>query len=246
MLKIDLSAMCTCISKNVVLLLLSMGVSGSGLAFELSDVADPPDANVTYVGEVVQNGLPLQMKQFTVEQSVSEVLSFYKQRWSDTANTQENVPHYIEKRAGQWRVLSKVEGTSSVVVQVKDGPTRGITEGLVSVTDLSKKKEVSQLSHSFPRLTDTELLSSTESVDNGRLATTLMLVNNYSIDDNSDYYRSQMDEQGWSFLRGGVQNNVSMLHFAKDGQQCEIAVSPMDNGKTVVFANVVESNEDGQ
>ena len=243
--KTDLSAMCPCVNKIVLLLLFSMGVVSSGLAFELSDVADPPDSNVTYVGEVVQNGLPLEMKQFTVEHPISEVLSFYKQRWSNTAETHENVPHYIEKRAGQWRVLSKIEGTSSVVVQVKEGVTGGVTEGFISVTDLSRKKEISQLSHAFPRLTDTELISSTESVDNGRLATTLMLVNNYSVDENSDYYRSRMDEQGWNFLRGGVQNNVSMLHFAKDGQQCEIAVSQMDDGKTVVFANFVESNEDG-
>jgi hypothetical protein len=207
-------------------------------------VADPPEASVTYVGSVVQNGLPLQMKQFSVNQSLAEVFSFYKQRWSDTENYKENVPYFIEKEVGEWRILSKMEDHCSVVVQAKP-VSGGATEGFISVSDLSQKKQVTELTSTFPRLVDSELLSTTESEDSGRLATTMMLTNNYSVEDNKSYYRSSMDEQGWNFMRGGIHNNVAMLYFYKEEQQCEIVISQSDDGKTIIFANVVQLNEDG-
>jgi hypothetical protein len=156
---------------------------------------------------------------------------------------QKNVPDYIEKQVGEWQVLSKMEGSSSVVVQVKPGQ-KAKTEGFISVSDLSAKTNISEYGSSFPRIAESDLISSTDSVDDGRLATTLIIRNNYSVDDNSQYYRSHMDVQGWTFLRGGIQSNVSMLHFAKSDQQCEIAISKADDGKTVIFANIVRINKD--
>ncbi|MCU7920998.1 MAG: hypothetical protein KZQ95_21960 [Candidatus Thiodiazotropha sp. (ex Epidulcina cf. delphinae)] len=213
-------------------------------AYDIADVADPPGATMTYIGDVVQNGLPLQMKQFTADYPVAELLGFYKQRWSETADHRENIPPYIEKKVGEWRVLSKVEETSSIVVQVKEAES-GSAEGFISVTDLSRPEASSQWLKAFPRLRDSELISSTESVDKGRSATTLVIVNDYSVADNRDYYRANMDALGWSYLRGGTKNNVSMLYFMKENQQCEIAVTQADDGKTVIFANLVETKENG-
>ncbi|MCU7876930.1 MAG: hypothetical protein KZQ84_09040 [Candidatus Thiodiazotropha sp. (ex Lucinoma borealis)] len=227
-----------------MLLLLSVFCAiDASYAYTLADIEDPLDARVTYVGDVIQNGLPMQMKQFSVDYTAAELMAFYKQRWSDTAHHQENIPDYIEKNVGEWRILSKVDESSSVVVQVKTANNGASSEGFISVTDLSGRKETNQWLSNFPRLRDSQLISSTESVDKDRSATTLIITNDYSVDENSDYYRSNLDKLGWRYLRGSVRNNVSMLHFAKDGQQCEITVTEADDGKTVIFANVIEVNE---
>ncbi|MCU7841057.1 MAG: hypothetical protein KZQ94_16965 [Candidatus Thiodiazotropha sp. (ex Troendleina suluensis)] len=229
--------------KSIVLLLSVFCTVSAAHAYTIADVKDPPGARVTYVGDVIQNGLPMQMKQFSADYTMAELLGFYKQRWSDAAHSQENIPAYIEKKVGEWQILSKVDESSSVVVQVKIANDGVSSEGYISVTDLSKKKETNQWLSNFPRPRDSQLISSTESVDKGRSATTLIIVNNFSVDENSEYYRSNMDALGWNYQRGGVKNNISMLHFFKDRQQCEITVTEADDGKTVIFANLIEINE---
>ncbi|MEW8624460.1 MAG: hypothetical protein AB2551_01740 [Candidatus Thiodiazotropha sp.] len=228
---------------SVFVVALCLIVSGAqAIALDISDIENPPGADVVYVGNVIQNGLPLQIKQFSVNSPLVEVFAFYKQRWSDTKNYDGNVPDYIEKQVGEWHILSKMEEHYSIVVQAKTGDA-SITEGFISVSDLSQKTEDSELTSSFPKLIDSKLLSTTESNDSGRKATTLMITNNHSIEDNNRFYRSSMDEQGWNYKRGAIRDNVAMLHFVKQTQQCEIAISQSDDGKTVIFVNVVELNE---
>jgi hypothetical protein len=211
-------------------------------AYDIHDVADPPTASVIYVGDVVQNGLPMQMKQFSTDLSVTELLAFYKQRWSDVSKQQDNVPDYLEKQAGEWYVLSKMESSKSVVVQAKRS-SQGITEGFISVTDMSRVRQPNQWSSEFPRMHDTQLVSNTESFDKGRLAYTLVLYNEHSVSENRDYYRNSMDSDGWQYTRGGKQSNTAMLYFKKDKWHCDIAVTEADDGKTIIFANLVEINE---
>ncbi|MEW8248414.1 MAG: hypothetical protein AB2768_20530, partial [Candidatus Thiodiazotropha endolucinida] len=158
----------------------SIAFSSACFAYDIHDVADPPIASVIYVGEVVQNGMPLQMKQFSTESSLTEVLAFYKQRWSDISKHQNNVPSYLEKHVGEWHVLSKMETDKSVVVQARK-TNRGSTEGYISVSDISRTTKPNRWSSEFPRIQGTQLLSNTESIDKGRVAYTLVLFNDYSV-----------------------------------------------------------------
>jgi hypothetical protein len=212
-------------------------------AFDISSVEDPPDSTVIYVGDVVQNGLPIQMKQFDTIRSPREVLDFYKLRWSDTRNYKENTPQYIEKKVGDWLVLSKMEGNNSVVVQIQETNGNHST-GFISVSDVSRPQKISDEAVNFPRLSDSELLSSTESIDNGKYATTIIMINNHTIIDNSEYYKVSMSNSGWVYTNSKYNENVSTMYFSKNTHHCEIAIAQADDGKTVIFANVVESNQD--
>ncbi|MGD9168671.1 MAG: hypothetical protein PVI97_01245 [Candidatus Thiodiazotropha sp.] len=219
-----------------------IAVSNGCHAYNIHDIADPPAASVTYVGDVIQNGLPMQMKQFKTELSVTELLAFYKQRWSDISTKQDNVPHYLEKEAGEWFVLSKIESGKSVVVQVKKTGNR-MTEGFISVTDITDIREPNHWSNDFPRLQGTQLMSNTESVDKGRNAYTLVLYNKLSVSENRDFYRDNMYSDGWQYARGGEKSSTTMLYFKKDKWHCDITVTEADDGKTIIFANLVEINE---
>ncbi len=213
-------------------------------ALSVSDINDPPGASVTYVGEMVQNGLPMQIKQFTTDATIGEVLAYYKQRWADVAKHQENVPDYIEKQAGEWRILTKMEASNSVVVQLRKSD-QGDTEGFISVTDLSRVEEPNKWSSDFPRMLGSQLVSNTESYDKGRRAYTLVIINDHSVEENIDYYRSSMDSEGWHYSRGGSKDNTLMLHFTREGWLCDMTMTAADDGKTVIFANLVEMNGNG-
>lgn len=220
----------------------SIVFSSACLAYDIHDVADPPVTSVIYVGEVVQNGMPLQMKQFSTESSVTEVLAFYKQRWSDISRHQKNVPAYLEKHVGEWHVLSKMETDKSVVVQVRKS-NRGSTEGYISVSDISRATKPNRWSSEFPRIQGTQLLSNTESIDKGRVAYTLVLFNDYSVHVNRDYYRDNMHADGWQYARGSEKTKTAILYFRRDKWHCDISVTEADDGKTIIIANLVEMNE---
>lgn len=224
------------------LMLCVFTISNACHAYDIHDVADPPAALVTYVGDVIQNGLPIQMKQFSTEASVTELLAFYKQRWSDASNQHENVPSYLEKQAGDWYVLSKMEGNNSVVVQARKA-NQGMTEGYISVTDMSDIREQNHWSSDFPRMHGTKILSNTEALDKGRVAYTLVLYNEHSVRENRDYYRDNMSSSGWQYTRGGERSKTTMLYFKNETLRCEIAISSADDGKTIIFANLVDINE---
>jgi hypothetical protein len=216
--------------------------AGISHAFSLADVASPPDSNTTYVGNMVHNGLPLEILQFTSSQSVAELLAFYKQRWSDVSKRKDSAPAYIEKHVGGWSILSKIEASKNVVLQVKSA-SGGTAEGFISVSDFSESKAPEQWVEEFPRMHGSELISNTASEEKGRQAYTLIFVNDHSVSENNEFYRVSMDGYGWRYSRGGVKDNVSMLHFLNDDWYCDIALSEADDGKSVILANLVEMNE---
>jgi hypothetical protein len=210
-------------------------------AFGLADVAQPPDSSTTYVGNMVHNGLPMEILQFTSSHSVAELMAFYKQRWSDVSKRKDNVPSYIEKHVGGWSILSKIEATKNVVVQIKPASS-GAAEGFISVSDFFETKAPEQWVEEFPRMHGSELISNTASQDKGRQAYTLIFVNDHPVSENNEFYRVNMDGLGWRYSRGGVKDNISMLHFLNDDWYCDITLSQAEDGKSVILTNLVELN----
>ena len=223
---------------RLLIVILCCTLSSFAWGFDISRVAEPPEAKTVYVGDVVQNGIPMQMKQFSSSLTTGEVLSYYRINWADNTKVKENVPAFIEKEAGDWSIISKLEGNYSVVVQVKTQQSGG-SEGVISVSNLTRPPGISELSKKFPKLGGTQLISSTESRDGGKHATTLILVNEFSVDSNDAFYRSRMTAEGWRLVRGGVRDGTATMLFNKQGQQCEMAVSEGERGDSVIIANIV-------
>ena len=120
-------------------------------AFDISKVVEPPEAKTTFVGSVVQNGIPMQMKQFSSNLTPGEVIGYYKHNWTDNRRTNSNVPTTIVKEAAEWMIISKTENRHSVVVQVKSRQGGG-AEGFISVSNLTKPPKQGLQAKKFPRL----------------------------------------------------------------------------------------------
>lgn len=213
----------------------------STYAYSLSDVEEPPASRLTYVGKMVHNGLPMEVLQFVSDFSVSELKAFYKQSWKDVAKRGDGLPSYIEKHVGEWTILSKIEASSNVVVQIKESSER-VAEGFISVSDIEQRKETGPWVSDFPSIQGSSLVSSTESDENGRRAYTLILINEHSLAENNDFYQLEMDAQGWRISRQGESGNVFMMHYLKDNWRCDMAMSEAEDGKSVIIVNLVELN----
>ncbi len=169
-------------------------------AFDISNVAEPPKSNTVFVGEVLQNGFPVQIKQFYSKLRPVEILSYYKHRWLDNRKTQKNVPNVIERKVAEWTVLSKQKGLYNIVIQVKKDGHAG-TEGLISILKIVPSQKTGSMVKIFPRLGGTTLISSTESKDGSKHAMTLILKNSYSVNSNDAFYRAKMEAEEWGLVR---------------------------------------------
>jgi len=211
-------------------------------AIDVSEVGRPPDTETVYIGNVIQNGVPMQMEQIRSSLAPEELLAFYKQKWADNTTTMRKTPVFLEKEAGPWKILSKLDGKYNIVVQIKDNQGHG-SEGYISVSDLTQPPEISRIQKEFPRLGGTKLVSSTQARDEGKIATTLILRNEYSVDSNDAFYRSELTANGWRLIHGELRDGSAVMLFDKRNQQCELAVSREGYGDSVIFANITESSK---
>ncbi len=201
------------------------------------DVAVPEGAAVTWVApEIEQSGIPLQIQQLKSGQSVEQVLNFYRTEWADAGNG--DSPGFIEKAVGEWNVISRLDGGTNIVIQVK-AAADGSTEGFLSVADVTGAAKESEISQDFPRLSGSELISSTASRDPGKSATTLILRNRFSVSSNTSFYQSRMPSKGWQQVHAVRAQGADILLFNKNGNSLEVAVTQDSDGITVVLANFV-------
>ncbi|HHJ14796.1 MAG TPA: hypothetical protein ENJ79_10575 [Gammaproteobacteria bacterium] len=197
----------------------------------------PPGAQAAWVAQqAVQNGVPVEIQRLELSGSVEDVLAYYRTRWADPVDS--DAPGYIERQAGGWRIISRLEGDRQTVVQLRRMPQGGV-EGFVSRADLSATPASNRATREFPRKSGTRLVSSTESPDGAGKATTIMLINRFSVAANVRFYQRQMGFRGWRVVHASQAEGTAVLLFNKPGKRCEIAVSH-DRGRTVIMANLQE------
>lgn len=207
---------------------------GNTAAFELQELATPPETTLSWVGkDIVQNGMPMQIIELRSTLSVEEIKAFYRQDWLSYHRVGERSS--VQRRVGQWDILSTLIDNHNVVVQLKqDG---GLTTGFLSTHPLDLEPEPSQVSEKFPRKWGTELISSTESNDAGVVATTLVLQNQYTVRENKLFYEAELVRNGWSMARSTINTGTVVMLFNRSSGALELAMRREDNN-TLIFANV--------
>lgn len=194
------------------------------------------DMKVSWVGEeVTHNGFPMQIQQFHSSNSAEAVLSFYRSQWVESVG--EGMPGFVENQVGEWRTISRLESGKNTVIQLKASHKGGV-EGYISVMDTAGTGEVNKITSSFPKMSDTELISSTESTDSGVKATTIILKNTHSISSNSDFYVSSMKNQNFSLAHQSKDEGTKVLFFNGRGFRVEITISPSNDGSSLILANI--------
>lgn len=212
-------------------------VAGAG---DLSELVLPPGASTVWIGEnIEQNGVPMQIQALTSSASVDQVLSFYRSQWENSADP--DIPGFVENQVGEWQTISQLENDLQTVIQIKASSSGGV-EGFVSQIDIRATPGSNRTTRNFPRKNGSQLISSTESNDSGKTATTILLMNTFSVASNTSFYQSQMPGKGWSLAYARNHSGVSMMLFNRSGRSCEIAISKdRGRGRTIVMANILIS-----
>lgn len=220
------------ILRSSVLMALIIGCT-SGWASIPTDSA----MSLTWVGqEVNHNGYPVTILHFTSNKSVEQTLEFYRSTWQNPV--EEGSPGFLENSIDQWRVISRLKGSESWVVQVKSG-AHGGAQGFISQMNLSASEKIPAGVPKFPRMAGSILISHTST--DGKVAggVTLVIKNQYSVTQNAEFYKQKMKESGMELAHGDTASDNVTLFFAGGDENVDVAVGNAEDGGSVIFANII-------
>ena len=190
--------------------------------FEISDVS--PDTT-TY-------GMNFNIRKFETREQASTVVDFYQQKWGEQA---------VVTEYGQWIMVGKNTGKQFYNVQVQTGVSG--SWGYLSISDLPERieKEDYELpgQRRFPHMSGSRILNDKQHKDIGKSARTILLVNNFSVSANGQYYLNYYQGKKWSLL---ADNKNSKMHtrvmtFQKGSKVVTLTIAKVEKHTNVV-ANI--------
>ncbi len=215
-------------------ILLAFALFQQAIAVELPP---PPHARVQSVaGSSSALGMRLEVRRFSADQTVEQVLDFYRGEWE----------RYNEVDLPPWRMIGRVEGEHYLNVQVQpDGD--GGSWGYLSIGNLpgrlaDGRQGVNLDRTRFPMMSGSTLINDQVDDDPGKTGRTLLISNNFSAGANRTYYRNHFRSQGWRELMDQAVNpsrGEYALFYQRGNQTVALTIQRVKDA-TVVVANHVE------
>ena len=196
---------------------------------------DFPEHAKAYVvaANMKYNGVPMKIWEFRTGQKVEQILSFYKETWSEEQNAKAGRPEYIEYDIGPWKVVSKLEEGFQTTVQVmKINKTSAVA--VVGMSKLLEEGEVAEKPAIYVP-DGSEVISVLEAVDNGSPSTTLLARNKMSKKANFDRYFSHFSSKGWNRVGGDERGQTnSVLIMKKRGSELSLTFNRAEGATEIV------------
>ena len=194
----------------------------------------PPDSKINRPGDdMVVNGIPMEIRQFTSKRSVEEVLQFYRDFWPE--GTPEK-PGYTETDILEpWQIITRVENGYLMTVQVTQDGDSG-SSGLLGMSRLPDPENLPKLGKGFPKLSGSNVTNDIVSRDIGKDGRTLQLMNKFSVERNANFYINHFTGQGYGIdldqpISGGDTHN---LRFSNGSKNVTIVIHRTNNGSVVI------------
>ncbi len=199
--------------------------------FSLATTPLPPHSRLLLVGEqLVHNGSAVAIARFRSDLDVEGVLGFYRDRWQST----DERPGYVEDEIEQWRVISRFEEGSNLVLQLTPDE-RGGSAGLLSILDVDGAgRPVAGID--LPP--GSEVLSTTESRDGVRNASTWMIRSHARPGEVAGFYADHFRRSGWHVVRDGSRDTPAVVLMSSPAGTVEITAASDTDGTFVVVNRV--------
>lgn len=224
--------------KYVLGLSIALTAAAAAAAGDWPVIERPPHAEVEWVARDMRlNGVPMRIQRFSAKAGVQEVLGYYRARWGSAQERRT-----VENTVGPWSVIGRRVGDYYLTVQVK--PVDHLrSEGFLAVSRLPVFEPQRPPGEGFPRLGDSAVVSDLESNDDGKAGRTLVIRNYFSVQANTEFYRSQLAAQGWredpGYGRVAAHPHIDgqALYFRRGNEALHIVVNA-NRGVTTVLANL--------
>lgn len=215
--------------------MLAAGICASAIAEERA--VPCPEFPTPHVGQLLwvaenmrMNGIPMQIKELTTDQTPQQVLAFYKRRWSDAP------PFFHEYEVNGMQAIATLRNGCFYTVQVKaDG--RG-AKALLGVSTKPDGGQVKTPGAGFPNMAGSKVLNDIDHYDAGKTGRTILLMNAYSPDANLNFYRRTLADNGWSAITDRqVQGSKGISHvlvLKRGYHEANVTISPGKTGTSVL------------
>ncbi|HQR04063.1 MAG: hypothetical protein JSR19_12705 [Proteobacteria bacterium] len=193
----------------------------------------PPKATLESVAQQMDfNGVPMMIRHFVIESAPAEVLVFYRNAWA--ASQGQRGP--VEYPLGPWQVIATLRNPCFYTVQVKPYGRNG-AEGFLGLS--APPPERPQVKEEVPRLPGSEVVNDMGHNDAGKTARTVLIQNGFSPRTNADFYRQNLEGQGWKVaqhIRADRRNTKGEVLVLRDGvRELSITVTPRGDGSNVLL-----------
>ncbi len=190
---------------------------------------------VTVSGQMNINGLPSSVQYFEAYRGLDDLLDFYRQQWS---GGRKNKPGYREATIPPWHIISNLDGQYLYTVQSQQDGQFGI-KGYLAIADLKDAEKNKDPGKHAPKMKGSRVINHSTSIDPGQQGETLIIVNEFSITSNSEFYRNYYQQRGWAKLVDMEQKQARALTFKKSGQEAHLVIQHL-GGDTQIVMNVVQ------
>ena len=228
------------IIKTILVTLLCLGLVAHAQA--RSTFPPPPKSIIGMLGDkTIVNGIPMQIRQFSTDRSLQQVIDFYRALWED--NTDQGLPGYsISTALPPWTIISRIEEEYILTVQVTSDNKRRAS-GYLSMSPLDPE-QITQTGQDFPRMKGSTILNDIVSDDSGKNGRTLLLQNSNSIKSNANFYRNHYKRLGWEEIteippHSGKQQ---VLQFRRSNKHVTLVLKEQAGATTVTSQSVTEGS----
>ena len=196
-----------------------------------------PEFPIPHVGQlqwiaenIRMNGVPMQIKELTTEQTPQQVIAFYKRRWGDVP------PYFHEYEVAGMPVVATLRGGCFYTVQVQ--PHGRGAKALLGLTTKPGPGEMKAAGSGFPNMNGSRILNDIDHFDAGKTGRTILLTNSYSPDANLNFYRRAMADDGWTALIDrpveGSKGISHVLVMKRGYHEANLTISPGKAGTNVL------------
>ncbi len=215
--------------------LLILFFSFQAYAFWTPKFPAPPDTVVNKLGEdMIVNGIPMHIRQFTSKNSVESILDFYRNYWPKGT---EEKPGYTETDIlTPWKIMTRVENGYLMTVQVTEDGDNG-SRGMLSMSELPDRDErLPEPGKNFPKMRGSTVINDVQSKDIGKSGRTIQLSNTYSVQTNANFYRNYYMNHGWNIdLDKAIsEGNSHSQRFSSGEKNVVVIINKTKNGAVVV------------
>ena len=223
--------------RRVLIAVLAWGLTTAAWA-RPPDFPPPRHATVNQVSDSMTIlGRNMAVRIFVSDDSVEEVVEFYRELWEDPPAPGAPGVAYEPEAIAPWHLLTRVEDGYVLTVQVKPAGPSGST-GYLATGRLPEPGEPPDQAPVPPAMRGSAVLSNVLSDDVGKEGQTVMFTNDYSVDSNVNFYRTQYS--GWrkDIDQKLASHKYHALSFTRGRQQVIITIESSREGSNIVLNSV--------
>lgn len=186
---------------------------------------------------MIINGLPSTVHFFKADRKLDDLFEYYRRQWRGGS---EDRSAYREVDAAPWHVIAKLDGRYLLTVQARSKDSFS-SEGYLAVGDLKAYQGNKERGGRVPKMKGSKVLNDLTSYDPGKKGRTLLVVNTYSVESNSEFYRKHYLSRGWGQIMDQGSENARVLAFRRFGKEAHLVISSPGE-RTSIVMNLFEGD----